>query len=1004
MKINKFSKTLFISLIILAAFLMFFSRNSQIYAAPLLSTSNVVINEIYQGEDWIELYNGTSGAVDISGWKIDVVSACNTTPYIVPENISIPSGGYIVINGSGDPANNTSTNLYHTDCFSYAAEYSIAISLESTSTGIDFLRTGSSTASPPLGTIWTGENPPAGYTSLSLGRDAVGTDTDDGSDWVSQNPTKQAVNDPNTQQCIATVYGDGHVSLDPTNSDGCGYGTYVDGEVISLTADAPVAGYKIGGWIQTDDDYNNTRYNTITVDGPSNWHMVGVNYVQDPPPQGSVLLIENTWSEGFSNLSQYTSALTALNIPYDFWWTRFSDSVPTASIMSAYDAVILIRHWGDTTSFPESYFSSYLDDGGCMMMSNQDYTLTSFLESYFGVSSISQSTENTFVSGTGSIFGSLGPFALDFNQGILQNSDNGNMISINASALPAFTANNGLIAATKETADYKTIFMGFQFEALPTQQSREDVLKAFYSWCVPSTVLQPGTYDDSNEVLQYTGDWSQTSVVGATNNNWHQSTTIGDSMQVRFSGKQIRVIYGKDSDLGTLAVYIDDVLVDTIDENASSAQHQQIWESNALSSGEHTLRLVHSSGTKVVLDGLTIFAEALPAAPTLISPSGTKDTNDPLFVWYAAERASGYWLTVGRSSDGAYLFNSYVQPNTNGYTCWFSLPGALSDGDYWFKVTAGNVSGWGAVSEPMNFKIATSQPPEAPTLIAPSGAQNVGNPLFVWYATESASGYWMTVGRSSDGTYLFNSYVQPNTNGYTCWFNLPVMLSDGDYWFRVTAGNASGWGAASEQMNFSVSVSQPPAAPTLISPNGTETTNNPLFVWYAAENASGYWMTVGRSSDGAYVYNSYVQPSTNGYTCWYSLPVSLSNGDYWFRVTAGNASGWGSASAEMNFSVSVSQPPAAPTLISPNETVDTNNPLFVWYATKNASGYWLTVGRSSDGAYLFNSYVQPNTNGYTCWLNLPVTFEDGNYWFRVTAGNASGWGSASAQMEFVIDQ
>ena len=504
MRAYKSSKTWHIGWIVLAIFLMVFSINDHIYAAPLFSASNVVINEIYQAGDWIELYNGTVGPIDISGWEINVVSACNTIPYTVPASTSIPSNGYLVIHGSGNPANNTSTDLYHTDCFSYAPEYSIAVALESTSTGVDFVRTGSSTTSPPLGTSWTGDNPPGGNTS-SIGRDSAGTDTDDGSDWISQNPSQGAVNNPDAPVCIATVYGDGNVTLDPTNSEGCNYRTYVDGEVITLTADSPAAGYKIGGWFETNNDYNTTVNNTVTVDGPTNWHMVGVNYIQDPPPPGTVLVIENTWSEGLSNLSQYANALTALNIPYEVWYTRFTDSIPTASIMSAYDAVILIRHWGDTVSFQESYFSSYLDGGGCMLMSNQDYTLTTFLQNYFGVTSIYHSTANASVSGTGSIFGGLGPFTLDFDQRILQNSDNGNIISINASALPAFTADHGLIAATKETTEYKTSFMGFQFEALPTQQSRQDVLQTFYSWCVSSTSKPstPTLTSPSNNAVLY---------------------------------------------------------------------------------------------------------------------------------------------------------------------------------------------------------------------------------------------------------------------------------------------------------------------------------------------------------------------------------------------------------------------------------------------------------------------------------------------------------------------
>ena len=411
-------------------------------------------------------------------------------------------------------------------------------------------------------------------------------------------------------------------------------------------------------------------------------------------------------------------------------------------------------------------------------------------------------------------------------------------------------------------------------------------------------VLSEGTYDDGYSGIYYTGSWIQYNVSGVSEGHWHVSTAVGAKAEAVFSGQQISIIFPKNGDLGTFSVYIDDVLVDTVDEYAASIQYPRTWESDTLSSGEHTLRLVHATGTYIILDSLMILTGP-PAAPTLISPNGTIATNNPLFVWYATANATGYWLTVGRTSDGAYLFNSYVQPNTNGYTCWLNLPVTFADGGYWFKVTAGNASGWGSASSQMNFTVSLSAP-AAPTLIAPNGTVTTNNPLFVWYATANATGYWLTVGRSSDGAYMFNSYVQPNTNGYTCWLNLPVTFADGGYWFKVTAGNAFGWGSASAQMNFTVSVSAP-AAPTLIAPNGTVGTNSPLFVWYATANASGYWLTVGRSSDGAYLFNSYVQPNTNGYTCWLNLPVTFADGNYWFKVTAGNASGWGDASEQMEF-------------------------------------------------------------------------------------------------------
>ena len=374
-------------------------------------------------------------------------------------------------------------------------------------------------------------------------------------------------------------------------------------------------------------------------------------------------------------------------------------------------------------------------------------------------------------------------------------------------------------------------------------------------------------------------------------------------------------------------------------------------------------------------------------------PSGSENTNSAQYEIFHSGGSSKVTVDQSAAGDQFVLLGTYSFDHGDAAVLLRDLTNDSGKRLYFDAVK------WEFVS---SSNPTPSAPPAAPTLISPNGTIDTEDPLFVWYATANASKYWLTVGRSSDGAYLYNSYVIPYCNGYTCWMNLPDSLSDGDYWFKVTAGNASGWGDASSQMNFSVAASQPPAVPALISPTGTIDTNNPLFVWYTTANTTKYWLTVGRSSDGAYLYNSYVIPYCNGYTCWMNLPVSLSNGDYWFKVTAGNASGWGNASSQMNFSVAVSQTPSAPTLISPNGAGITNNPLFVWYTTANTTKYWLTVGRSSDGAYLFNSYVIPYSNGYTCWLNLPFFLSEGDYWFKVTAGNTSGWGNASAQMAFTV--
>ncbi|HHA19439.1 MAG TPA: PKD domain-containing protein, partial [Methylophaga sp.] len=67
------------------------------------STGHIVINEIEQnpygddaGNEWVELFNPTDSAIDVSGWKLQTTHGNIETHYI-PEETTINSGGYLVI-------------------------------------------------------------------------------------------------------------------------------------------------------------------------------------------------------------------------------------------------------------------------------------------------------------------------------------------------------------------------------------------------------------------------------------------------------------------------------------------------------------------------------------------------------------------------------------------------------------------------------------------------------------------------------------------------------------------------------------------------------------------------------------------------------------------------------------------------------------------------------------------------------------------------------------------
>jgi PKD repeat protein len=66
-------------------------------------TGHMVINEVESnppgtdaGYEWVELYNPTGAAVDVSGWKLQTTAGAIET-YIIPNGIVIPAGVFVVI-------------------------------------------------------------------------------------------------------------------------------------------------------------------------------------------------------------------------------------------------------------------------------------------------------------------------------------------------------------------------------------------------------------------------------------------------------------------------------------------------------------------------------------------------------------------------------------------------------------------------------------------------------------------------------------------------------------------------------------------------------------------------------------------------------------------------------------------------------------------------------------------------------------------------------------------
>ena len=135
--------------------------------------------------------------------------------------------------------------------------------------------------------------------------------------------------------------------------------------------------------------------------------------------------------------------------------------------------------------------------------------------------------------------------------------------------------------------------------------------------------LNPGTYDDIDFRLVYSGNWvSQTNVSGAYLNTLHISNTLttpGNSVTFRFIGQEVRVLYQSGDSLGVLRITLDTT---TYQLDQSDPSNELVL--TATQAGTHTVTLTHLSGGSVNLDSVIV-----PSLGTLTPTATATPTSTP---------------------------------------------------------------------------------------------------------------------------------------------------------------------------------------------------------------------------------------------------------------------------------------------------------------------------------------------------------------------------------------
>jgi uncharacterized repeat protein (TIGR01451 family) len=208
-------------------------------------------------------------------------------------------------------------------------------------------------------------------------------------------------------------------------------------------------------------------------------------------PAPILLVDDHRWHDA-SDI--YRAALGDNHLPYDVWVTNPSASTaevnrPSLPVLQCYPLVIwytVSDWWSTLVPVEEARLAQYLEQGGRLLLSSQDYLETSefteFARDYLGVASYTEGMTVT------SVMGAIGD---PIGEGLAQTDlyyrfqNRSDALRPTTAARPAFWGQHGQpVALTVERPPWKTAFFAFPLETLPGDKLAE-VMGRAVGWLSP---------------------------------------------------------------------------------------------------------------------------------------------------------------------------------------------------------------------------------------------------------------------------------------------------------------------------------------------------------------------------------------------------------------------------------------------------------------------------------------------------------------------------------------
>jgi hypothetical protein len=379
-----------------------------------------------------------------------------------------------------------------------------------------------------------------------------------------------------------------------------------------------------------------------------------------------------------------------------------------------------------------------------------------------------------------------------------------------------------------------------------------------------------------------------------------------------------------------------------------------------------------------------------PAAPALQSPAnGAANTATTLtLAWNAIASATSYRLQVATSNN----FTTGIVLDDSLLTGTSRSVGPLSNNtQYYWHVNATNPGGTGPYSTTWNFTTIVAPPP-APTLVAPAdGAVNVTlTPTLTWNAAATATSYRLTVARDS----AFTTIAFDDSTIATTSRQLPLLLSNTLYYWKVRGKNVGGIGPYSGGFHFTTTAAPP--APTLIFPadSALRVPRTPTFIWTRVAAANSYQLQIATDENFATIV---LNDSAIVDTMRTTAPVPYGARLLW-RVRSLNSSGPSAYTLPRRFTVMLETPGSTVQLLPANNAQLTNAVVTTrWTSALLAASYQLRLAYDT---LMTNVYL--DTTVVDTSVDLRLVPNMATYW-NVRGRNIEGsYGPVTAVRRFNI--